>query len=175
MTTQLSMFHFPFPFFLALPVRIDSLTSTRWVARRIVPHLTSSHLIFPFSLFLSLSLSLSLSLFLTLSLSFSFPSPFLLFSPVFIFLFSSSPLFHLFFSSLCFCVACSVLCCVVSVCVLLCGCVVVCCVLLWYAENHLCVDSSRLRVYIQNVSVSTSKTSTCLIHVDVVPVHTETF
>ena len=39
-----------------------------------------------------------------------------------------------------------------------------------------CVDlDTPLRVCIQNVPVCTSKTSTCFEHLDVLPVHTETF
>ena len=38
-----------------------------------------------------------------------------------------------------------------------------------------CVDSTRLRVYIQNASVCTGKKSTCFRHVDLFLVHTETF
>ena len=38
-----------------------------------------------------------------------------------------------------------------------------------------CMYRTRLRVHVQNVSVCTSITPTCFIHVGLVPVHTETF
>ena len=41
------------------------------------------------------------------------------------------------------------------------------------AENLPSVDSSRLRVYIQDVPMCNGNTSTCIRHVDVLPVHTK--
>ena len=51
--------------------------------------------------------------------------------------------------------------------------VVVLVFVVWHIENLFCVDSQRLRVYIQNVPVYAGTTSTCIKHVRVVPVHTE--
>ena len=41
-------------------------------------------------------------------------------------------------------------------------------------EKAPCVDSKRLRVYVQDVSVCTSKRPACVEHAGLLPVHTET-
>ena len=65
---------------------------------------------------------------------------------------------------------CGVLCCC-------CCCVVCCCMWLWvcWEEEKGCMHRTRLRVYVQNVSVCTRTTPTCFIHVGLVRVHTGTF
>ena len=64
---------------------------------------------------------------------------------------------------------------VVCCCVLLCGVVCCCvwCLCLWVCA--VCLVWKNRRVYIRNVPVSTGNTSTCVKHVGVLPVHTETF
>ena len=44
-----------------------------------------------------------------------------------------------------------------------------------WEEGNGCMHRTRLRVYVQNVSVCTGSMPTCFIHVGLVPVHTRTF
>ena len=108
-------------------------------------------------------------------------SPSLLLSLLCRLLFSPCPCVCL---SLCLCLclclpvslSISVWCCgrlVVLCCVLCCGvCGVVCGVARW---KNPCADSKRRLVHIQHVPVYASTTSTCVKHVDLLPVHTGTF
>ena len=79
------------------------------------------------------------------------------------------------------CVLCIVVaCCAVSLCVGVgvCWCVLVCVGVVWRGlargKLSLCVDPKRLRVYVQDVSVCTGTTPTCVQHACVLPVYTET-
>ena len=71
----------------------------------------------------------------------------------------------------CFDIVARIVMCVV-VCTLCCG-VVWCGGAACHAENPPCVDSKRLRVCVQDASVCTGKTSACVEHAGVFPVHTE--
>ena len=92
---------------------------------------------------------------------------------------SSLSLFSLLLASVWRVLCCAVLCCCVLLyVVVLCVCVVVCvsvCVGRGGGEEDLVYVQNALRVYIQTVPVCTGERPTCFIHVDVVPVHTETF
>ena len=126
---------------------------------------------------LSLQMSVCLSLFMSISLSFHVSLFFHLApsSHASVWSVCVSVLSFPLLSSPCFCVARVVLCCAVLLCFAVSGCVV--CVgggERGRGRDRVYVQNAP-RVHIQNVPVCTGTTSTCMNHVDVVPVHTGRF